>query len=136
MSCIFCKILGGEIPSDKVFENDNFIVILDAFPANKGHCLVIPKLHKLNIFEIEPELLKEGFFIAQKVAKCMKNSLNIEDINILQNNGNYAGQTVNHFHIHVIPRKKDDTVTIKSELVNISDEDKENVKNLLKSALV
>lgn len=135
MDCIFCKILKGEIPSDKIFEDEKFLVILDAFPANEGHSLVIPKNHSPNIFEIENEILKQGFSLAQNVAKSIKKSLNINDINILQNNGEYAGQTVNHFHIHVIPRKKNDTVTLKSEVVNISSEKKLEIKNLIKNNL-
>lgn len=123
MDCIFCKILNGDIPSNKVFENDNFIAILDAFPANEGHTLVIPKKHFENIFEIDEEILKEGYAIAKKVANSIKKSLNIENINILQNNGALAGQTVNHFHIHVIPRVENDSVIMKSTPITI-DEDK------------
>lgn len=119
MNCIFCKILNGEIPSNKVFENDNFIAILDAFPANEGHTLVIPKKHYENIFEIDENTLKEGYAIAKKIANSIKKALNVEDINILQNNGALAGQTVNHFHIHIIPRKENDKVVIKSEHISV-----------------
>ena len=119
MNCIFCKILNGEIPSNKVFENDNFIAILDAFPANEGHTLVIPKKHYENIFEIDENTLKEGYAIAKKIATSIKKALNVKDINILQNNGALAGQTVNHFHIHIIPRKENDKVVIKSEHISV-----------------
>ncbi len=119
MNCIFCKILNGEIPSNKVFENDNFIAILDAFPANEGHTLVIPKKHYENIFEIDEDTLKEGYAIAKKIATSIKKALNVKDINILQNNGALAGQTVNHFHIHIIPRKENDKVVIKSEHISV-----------------
>ena len=122
MDCIFCKIINGDIPSNKVFENDNFVVILDAFPANEGHSLVIPKKHYQNIFEIDEETLKEGYVLAKKVAEKLKNKLNIKNINILQNNGVLASQSVNHFHIHVIPRIENDKVTIKSEVVKIEDD--------------
>lgn len=128
MSCIFCKILNGDIPSNKVFENDNFIAILDAFPANEGHTLVIPKKHFENIFEIDEEVLKEGYAIAKRIASSIKKSLNIENINILQNNGVLAGQTVNHFHIHVIPRLENDTVIMKSTPINI---DSEKIKQIM-----
>lgn len=128
MSCIFCKILNGDIPSNKVFENDNFIAILDAFPANEGHTLVIPKKHFENIFEIDEETLKEGYAIAKRIASSIKKSLNIENINILQNNGVLAGQTVNHFHIHVIPRLENDTVIMKSTPINI---DSEKIKQIM-----
>lgn len=128
MSCIFCKILNGDIPSNKVFENDNFIAILDAFPANEGHTLVIPKKHFENIFEIDEEILKEGYAIAKRIASSIKKSLNIENINILQNNGILAGQTVNHFHIHVIPRLENDTVVMKSTPISI---DNEKIKQIM-----
>ncbi len=128
MSCIFCKILNGDIPSNKVFENDNFIAILDAFPANEGHTLVIPKKHFENIFEIDEEILKEGYAIAKRIANSIKKSLNVENINILQNNGVLAGQTVNHFHIHVIPRLENDTVVMKSTPISI---DSEKIKKIM-----
>ncbi|MFR4986570.1 MAG: HIT family protein [Lachnospirales bacterium] len=128
MSCIFCKILNGDIPSNKVFENDNFIAILDAFPANEGHTLVIPKKHFENIFEIDEEVLKEGYAIAKRIASSIKKSLNIENINILQNNGVLSGQTVNHFHIHVIPRLENDTVVMKSTPISI---DNEKIKQIM-----
>lgn len=121
MECIFCKILKGEIPTKKVFENDKFIVILDAFPANIGHCLVIPKKHFENIFEIDDETIAQAIKIAKLIAKSLKQNLNIENINILQNNGSIAGQSVNHFHIHVIPRFENDNVTIKSQTVDIDE---------------
>ncbi|WP_317366894.1 HIT family protein [uncultured Tyzzerella sp.] len=127
MDCIFCKILNGDIPSKKVFENDNFIAILDAFPANEGHTLVIPKKHFTNIFEIDEETLKEGYSIARNVANSIRKSLNIENINILQNNGALAGQTVNHFHIHIIPRLENDTVTMKSIPVTIDSKKMEQI---------
>lgn len=130
MDCIFCKILKGDIPCNKVFENDNFIAILDAFPANEGHTLVIPKKHYKDIFEIDEDTLKEGYAIAKKIAEALKKSLNIENINILQNNGALASQTVNHFHIHVIPRIENDKVVIKSEVVNINEE---KIKEILKN---
>ena len=123
MSCIFCEILNGNIPCNKIFENDNFIAILDAFPANEGHTLIIPKKHFENIFEIDGEILKEGYFIAQKIANSIKKSFGIE-------NGALAGQTANHFHIHIVPRKENDNVIIKSTPVSI---DNEKIKNIIDS---
>lgn len=133
MDCIFCKILNGDIPSNKVFENDNFIAILDAFPANEGHTLVIPKKHYENIFEIDEDTLKEGFSIAKKIAHSIEKALNVKDVNILQNNGALAGQTVNHFHIHIIPRKENDKVVIKSEQVNIDRDRITEIVNCIKN---
>lgn len=134
MDCIFCKIIDGQIPSNKVFENDDFIAILDAFPANEGHTLVIPKKHYKNIFEIDEKTISQAYVLAQKIAKAIKNTLNIENINILQNNGETAGQSVHHFHIHVIPRLKNDTVTIKSTPVKIDNTKNNQIANDIKIA--
>ena len=119
--CIFCKIANGEIPSNTVFENDNFRVILDISPANEGHCLILPKTHAANIFELSEELTGEAFKLAKATAEAINNNMEIDGINLLQNNGEAAGQTVFHFHIHVIPRKKNDGVVIKSEVVKLDD---------------
>ena len=134
MDCIFCKIIDGQIPSNKAFENDDFIAILDAFPANEGHTLVIPKKHYKNIFEIDEKTISQAYVLAQKIAKAIKNTLNIENINILQNNGETAGQSVHHFHIHVIPRLKNDTVTIKSTPVKIDSTKNNQIANDIKIA--
>lgn len=131
LNCIFCKILNNEIPARKIFENDDFIAILDAFPANEGHTLVIPKKHFENIFEIDEKTISNAYKIAKIIAEKIKNNLGIENINILQNNGAIAGQSVNHFHIHVIPRKENDTVTIKSKIVEINNERLDEIQKIL-----
>ena len=133
--CIFCKIANGEIPSNTVYENENFRVILDISPANLGHCLVIPKLHSENIFEMTEAMTKEAFGIAKRVADAIKSANIAQGVNILQNNGEIAGQTVHHFHIHIIPRKENDKVTIKSETVKLSNEEMTNVKELLANSI-
>ena len=106
--CIFCKIAGGNIPSSTVYEDEQFRVILDLSPATKGHALILPKQHYANIFEIDEHVLKDLIVLAKKVATAMKETLNCDGVNIVQNNGEVAGQTVFHFHMHTIPRYKDD----------------------------
>jgi len=113
MSCIFCKIVSGEVPAKKIFENDEFIAILDAFPSSMGHSLIIPKAHIPDVFEIDEDLAGRAFALAAKIAKKMKPALECDGVNILQNNREAAGQTVHHFHVHVIPRYADDNVAIK-----------------------
>lgn len=110
--CIFCKIIEGEIPSTTVYEDDEFKAILDAFPANKGHVLVLPKKHFENVFSIDEELSARAFKLAGRIAKAMNTLDFAEGINILQNNNSVAGQTVYHFHIHIIPRHKADAVSV------------------------
>ena len=110
--CIFCKIIDGTIPSFKIHENEKFLVLLDRFPSCLGHVLVIPKKHAENIFELDSETASEIFSLVADVAKRMKDVLPLEGLNILQNNGVAAQQTVPHFHIHLIPRYTDDDITI------------------------
>lgn len=112
-NCIFCKIVSNEIESVTIYEDEEFKVFLDTFPATKGHVLIIPKEHVTNIFELEEEKAGRLFIIATKLAKILKEELDIEGLNLVQNNGEMAGQTVFHFHLHLIPRYKDDKVTIK-----------------------
>ena len=112
-NCVFCKILSGQIDSYKVYEDNDCTVILDKFPNNIGHCLIIPKLHVKNIFELDDNLSGKILKVATKIANAMQKSLNPDGIHLLQNNGQGANQTVNHFHMHVIPRYFNDTVEIK-----------------------
>ena len=133
--CIFCKIAAGEIPSNTVYENEGLRVILDISPANPGHCLVLPKSHAENIFEIEENLLKEAFAAAKKTASALRLSGFADGVNILQNNGEAAGQTVSHFHIHVIPRKEGDNVTLRHEGAKLSSEEMTRVGEAVRKAL-
>ncbi|WP_302626369.1 HIT family protein [uncultured Eubacterium sp.] len=112
-NCIFCKIAAGEIPALTLFEDEDVKVIFDAGPATKGHALVIPKAHAANVFEISDELLAKAHVVAKKVAIALKEATECEGVNILQNNGEMAGQSVFHLHIHVIPRYEGDTANIK-----------------------
>lgn len=104
--CIFCKLASGEIPTNSIYEDDMFRVILDAAPASKGHALIIPKEHYRNIYEIDEEAAGEAMKLAKKMAAHMTEKLNCDGFNLLQNNGEVAGQTVFHFHLHLIPRYK------------------------------
>lgn len=110
--CIFCKIANGEIPSATAYEDSICRVILDVNPANKGHALIIPKEHFDNIYSMDAETAAKIFTIATEVAKAQKAELNPDGLNILQNNGEAAGQTVFHFHMHLVPRYIKDNVTM------------------------
>ena len=107
-NCIFCKIANGEIPAATLYEDENFRVILDLGPASKGHALILPKAHYANIYEIPEELAAKAIVLAKKMAGIMTEALGCDGFNIVQNNGEAAGQTVFHFHMHLIPRYKDD----------------------------
>ena len=110
--CIFCKIANGEIPSKTLYEDDSFRVILDISPASKGHAIILPKNHASNIYELSNEDAGKIMIVAKKVATVLKEVLSCDGMNILQNNGETAGQTVFHLHVHLIPRYKNDDVTI------------------------
>ena len=107
-NCIFCKIANGEIPSNTVYEDKNFRVILDLGPATRGHALLIPKEHADNLYELPEELAAEVLPAAKKVAAAMRKKLQCDGLNLVQNNGETAGQTVMHFHLHMIPRYEND----------------------------
>ena len=108
--CIFCKLANGVFPTNKIYEDDDFTVILDAAPANAGHSLILPKNHFANLFEIDDATAAKVMPLAKKVASALKAELNCDGVNVVQNNGTSAGQTVFHFHVHVIPRYDNDNV--------------------------
>ena len=102
-NCIFCKLANGDIPTNTIYEDADFRVILDASPATKGHALILPKQHYANMFEIDDEVLAKAAKLAKKVITHEKEVLGCDGYNVLQNNGEAAGQTVFHFHMHLIP---------------------------------
>ena len=104
MSCIFCMIANGEIPSATVYEDDMFRVIMDLGPASKGHALILPKNHAADLTELEEGTAEKVLPLAARIGRAMKKSLGCAGFNLVQNNGEAAGQTVRHFHVHVIPR--------------------------------
>ena len=106
--CIFCKLANGVIPTNTVYEDDSFRAILDMGPAAKGHTLIIPKEHSDNLFDLPDETAEKALKLAKKLGADITQKLGADGLNIVQNNGETAGQTVNHFHIHIIPRYKDD----------------------------
>ena len=110
--CIFCKIAAGDIPSNTVYEDERFRVILDLNPASKGHALILPKNHADDLFDLSEEDRAAVLSVAAKVAGAMKKALSCSGINIVQNNGESAGQTVKHFHLHIIPRYDGDSAMV------------------------
>lgn len=120
MDCIFCKIADGEIPSDTVFEDNDFRVILDLSPASKGHMLILPKTHVRDITELNEDIAGKALILAGKLGKAAMTGLFATGFNTLANTGESAGQTVFHCHIHVIPRY-DDASSIVSWIPKVSD---------------
>lgn len=133
--CIFCKLANGIIATNHLYEDDIVKVIFDAGPASKGHVLIIPKEHYDNIYALDEETAAHIFKVAVKIAKAMKESLNMDGLNIVQNNGEIAGQTVFHFHMHIIPRYKGDGVHVGWTPGTINDEEIEKLKALISEKL-
>ena len=131
-SCIFCKIANGEIPSKTLYEDEKFRVILDLGPATKGHALILPKDHFANLYELPEEEAKDVIVLAKKMAAKMTEKLGCDGFNLVQNNGEVAGQTVFHFHMHLIPRSKGDEVGLGWKMGELTDEDKEDILSKIK----
>lgn len=125
--CIFCKIAKGEIPSATLYEDEEFRVILDLGPANKGHALILPKAHYENLYDLPDEMAAHAMILAKKIATKMKGILNCDGYNLVQNNGEAAGQTVFHFHMHLIPRYKDDHAGITWTPGTLTSEDRDEI---------
>ncbi len=122
--CIFCKIAAGEIPAATLYEDDDFRVILDLGPASRGHALILPKEHYADISEISEETAGKVLPLAKKMCAAMKAALGCAGINLVQNNGEAAGQTVRHFHMHIIPRYENGPRIVAWEPGDLSDDDK------------
>ena len=107
-SCIFCKLANGDIPTNSIYEDERFNVILDAGPATRGHCLILPKDHARDLYELPEETAAEAMKLAKRLAVRLRERLSCDGLNVVQNNGSVAGQTVLHYHLHLIPRYEND----------------------------
>ncbi|HCW22229.1 MAG TPA: HIT family protein [Lachnospiraceae bacterium] len=126
-NCIFCRIANGDIPSRTIYEDDHFRVILDNGPATRGHALILPKEHYKDLSEIPEETAAEAMIVAKKVSALLVKKLHADGLNLVQNNGETAGQTVKHFHIHLIPRYENDGQHILWNPTHPTDEELDSV---------
>ena len=129
--CIFCKLANGVFPTNSIYEDDKFNVILDNGPATKGHTLILPKEHADDLFELPDETAAEAFKLAKKLGKHIMETLGADGLNVVQNNGEAAGQTVRHFHLHLIPRYNNDGQKIQWEPTSPSSEELVKIKEEL-----
>ncbi len=106
--CVFCKIIAGEIPAAKLVETDKVVSFLDANPVNPGHALIVPRRHASSFLDLQQNELHVMIFVARRVAAALTEATGSPAFNILQNDGEAAGQVVDHCHMHVIPRAPDD----------------------------
>jgi histidine triad (HIT) family protein len=128
-NCIFCKIANGEIPSRTLYEDDDFRVILDLAPATKGHALILPKEHYKNLYEISDETAAKVLPLAKKMATQITQKLGCDGFNLIQNNNEIAGQSVFHFHMHLIPRYTDDKQNLVMKPNEVAAEELDAIKD-------
>lgn len=133
--CIFCKIANGDIPAATVYEDADFRVILDLGPASKGHCLILPKQHYRDLCDLDEKTAAKVLPLAGKIGAAMKRALGCSGFNVVQNNGEAAGQTVFHFHTHVIPRYENGPEMVTWEPGKAEKEELEQIGNMLKAEI-
>ena len=131
-NCIFCKIANGVIPSTTLYEDEQFRVILDLGPASRGHALILPKLHFADVCDLDEEIAAKVLPLGAKIGAAMKKSLGCSGFNLVQNNGESAGQTVFHFHMHLIPRYEGDGVGLTWKPGELSDEVRDEILKKIK----
>jgi len=107
-NCLFCSIVEGRIPSYPIYEDDYYLAIMDRYPCAKGHVLIMPKRHVPDVFELSEAEALALLPLAQKIAAKMRDELKMDGLNMLQNNGKAAGQEIEHFHLHLLPRYNGD----------------------------
>ncbi len=129
--CIFCKIANSDIPSKTLYEDEMFRVILDLAPATKGHALILPKNHAANLYELPDDDAAKVLVLAKEMITKMTKALKCDGFNLVQNNGEVAGQTVHHFHMHLIPRYENDGQKINWVPGEVSSDELEEIKNLI-----
>ncbi len=131
-NCIFCKIANGDIPSRTLWEDEQFRVILDVGPATRGHALILPKDHYANLYELPEEEAAAAMKLAKKMGTQIVEKLHADGLNLVQNNGETAGQTVKHFHLHLIPRYENDGQHILWNPGKVSDEELDEICSTIK----
>lgn len=129
--CLFCKIVRGEIPSKKIYDDKNVIAFLDINPATPGHVLVVPKKHAEDITKSSEDDLSDAIVAVKKISTLLIEKMNAIGVNVIQNNGKHAGQLVSHIHFHVIPRYPNDNVIITYQRAHLSEEDLEEIRKKL-----
>lgn len=136
MSCVFCAIVAGEAPAIRIHEDDEYLAILDIRPFTRGHTLVIPKRHTVDLTDTPPEIVAGMATLGQRIAKAARNSgLHADGNNIAINDGKPAFQSVFHIHLHVVPRRQGDKLSFAKGMVLRRDPDREESGRVLREAL-
>ena len=132
---IFYKIIHGEAPAYKIYEDEDFLVIMDIYPANLGHCLILPKIPAVDIFDLNEKSAAGLYPLAKKIAAAVKDATGCDGVNIMQNNGRAAGQVVFYFHLHIVPRFNEDDVRISAKQKSYDGAQFEEMAEKLKKGL-
>ena len=135
MSCVFCAIVAGEGPAIRIHEDDDYLAILDIRPFTRGHTLVLPKRHSVDLVDTPPETLADMVTIGQRIARAVRSTELADATNIGINDGRAAFQTVPHIHLHVLPRRNGDKLSVAKGLVLRRDPDREATGRILREAL-
>ena len=135
MSCVFCAIVAGQAPAIRIYEDDNYLAILDIRPFTRGHTLVVPKRHTVDVTDTPPETLADLVTIGQRIAKAARATELADATNIVINDGRAAFQSVFHIHLHVLPRHNGDTLSVAKGMLLRRDPDREATGQLLRDAL-
>ncbi|AKN16500.1 HIT family protein [Mycobacterium haemophilum] len=135
MSCVFCAIVAGEAPAVRIYEDDDYLAILDIRPFTRGHTLVLPKRHTVDLADTPPETLAAMVTIGQRIAQAARATELADATNIAINDGRAAFQTVFHIHLHVLPRRNGDKLSVAKGMVLRRDPDRETTGRILREAL-
>ncbi|MDT5259961.1 MAG: histidine triad family protein [Mycobacterium sp.] len=135
MSCVFCAIVAGAAPAIRICEDDDYLAILDIRPFTRGHTLVLPKRHTVDLTDTPPQTLAEMVTIGQRIARAARATELADATNIAINDGRAAFQTVNHIHLHVLPRRNGDKLSVAKGMLLRRDPDREATGRILREAL-
>jgi diadenosine tetraphosphate (Ap4A) HIT family hydrolase len=135
MSCVFCAIVAGQAPAIRIYEDDSYLAILDIRPFTRGHTLVVPKRHTVDVTDTPPETLADLVTIGQRIAKAARATELADATNIVINDGRAAFQSVFHIHLHVLPRHNGDKLSVAKGMLLRRDPDREATGQLLRDAL-
>ncbi|MCL2396435.1 MAG: HIT family protein [Defluviitaleaceae bacterium] len=132
---VFYKIIHGQLPAYKIYEDDDFLVIMDRYPNNLGHCLILPKIPARDIFDLNDNCAARLYPLAKKIASAVMDATGCDGINIIQNNSKAAGQVIFYFHLHIVPRYHEDDMRIVSHQKDFATEKFEDMAEKLKRGL-
>lgn len=135
MSCVFCAIVAGEAPAIRIYENDDYLAILDIRPFTRGHTLVVPKRHTADLTDTPPQTVADMVTIGQRIAKAARTTELADATNIAINDGRAAFQTVSHIHLHVLPRRNGDKLAVAKGMLLRRDSDRDATGQILRDAL-